>query len=117
MRPEAGRRDTLITFMKRTSTQGEATGARTYSWSAVAPQEWAEVHDILPSRGEQVSEGIDIARRPCRIRTLYRADINRTMRVTFDGRTLEIISGPVEMGRRDGLEMMCQELSTQGEAP
>jgi hypothetical protein len=36
---------------------------------------------------------------------------------TFEGRTLQIVSGPAELGRRDGLEFICEEYSTQGEKP
>lgn len=117
MKIGASRRDTLITFRKRTATQSQATGARTYTWADLPQKEWAEVHDILPSKGEQVAEGIDLSLRPCRIRCLYRADIKPDMRVAFDGRELEIVSGPVELGRRDGLELIAQEISTKGAAP
>lgn len=116
MKVPAPKRDTLITFRERTGTQDSGTGAWTYEWADFA-DEWAEVQDILPSRAENLADNIDLSRRPCRVRTLYRADIASAMRVTFDGRTLEIISGPVELGRRDGLEMICEELSTQGEKP
>jgi len=119
MRPATVRRDTLITFQERTGTQDSGTGAWTYEWEDVAgePTEWAEVQDILPSRAEDVADNIDMSRRPCRVRTLYRDDITAQMRITFDDRALQIVSGPVELGRRDGLEMICEEFSTQGEKP
>jgi head-tail adaptor len=119
MRVPAFKRDTLITFQERTGTQDSGTGAWSYAWRDLLtdPDEWAEVQDILPSRAEDVADNIDIRRRPCRIRTLFRDDITSAMRVAFEGRTLEIIAGPVELGRRDGLEMICEELSTQGEKP
>lgn len=119
MQVHSGKRDTLITFRERTGTQDSGTGAWSYAWRDLLtnPDEWAEVQDVLPSRSEDVADNIDIQRRPCRIRTLFRDDIDSKMRVTFDGRTLEIIAGPVELGRRDGLEMICEELSTQGEKP
>lgn len=116
MRPAAFKRDTLITFQERVGTQDAATGSYQYAWQDAA-DEWAEVQDILPSRAESLDGTIDMQRRPCRVRTLYRADIDSQMRVTFDGRTLQIISGPAELGRRDGLEMICEELSTQGDKP
>lgn len=119
MRPAIGKRDTLITFQERTGTQDAGTGAWSYEWEDIAgePTEWAEVQDILPSRAEDVADNIDLARRPCRVRMLYRDDITGEMRITFDGRTLQIVSGPAELGRRDGLEMVCEEMSTQGEKP
>lgn len=117
MRPAIGTRDTLITFQERTGTQDSGTGAWTYEWNDIAPDEWANVRDLLPSRSENVSDNINMQQRPCRVRTLYRSDVTSDMRITFEGRTLEIISGPAELGRRDGLEFVCQEWSTQGEKP
>lgn len=116
MRPSPGRRDTLITFQQRTKTKS-ASGALSYTWANLAsnPTEWAEVLDILGS--ERASEGIDLANRPCRVRTLYRSDITSDMRITFEGRSLQIIRGPIELGRQEGLQMVCQDWSTEGETP
>ncbi|CDO37144.1 phage head closure protein [Novosphingobium sp. KN65.2] len=119
MKPAAGRRDTLITFQSRTGSQDSATGAYTYSWADLAsnPTEWAEVQDMLPSRAERIADSVSIQRRPCRVRTLYRSDITSDMRITFEGRALQIVAGPAELGRRDGLEMLCEEMTTEGDAP
>ena len=72
---------------------------------------------MLPSRAERIADEISLQKRPCRIRTLYRADITSDMRITFDGRTVQIVGGPAELGRRDGLEMVCEEWSTSGDNP
>lgn len=119
MRVPAGRRTTRITFQQRTGTQHAGTGAWTYTWADLAsnPHELAEVQDVLPSRAESVADGINIQRRPARIRTLYRDDITSDMRVKIGDRVLEIVAGPAELGRREGLEMVCEELSTQGDEP
>lgn len=117
MRVPSGKRSTLVTFQRRVGTQSPKTGAWSYVWTNVAPPEWCEVRDVLPSRAETLDDNLAITRRPCRIRCDYREDVTPDMRVTFDDRVLEITAGPAELGRRDGLEMMCQELSTQGEAP
>ncbi|MBB6191194.1 SPP1 family predicted phage head-tail adaptor [Sphingobium wenxiniae] len=82
-------------------------------WLRVAAP-WAEVVDILPSRSERVAEAIDIAARPCRIRMRYRDDIDASMRVKIGGRMLKIIAGPAELGRRQGTEILAEELSTMG---
>lgn len=112
----AGRRNRLITFEARTGTQDATYGTRSYGWADHA-QEWAEVQDILPSRGENFADGLEIQRRPTRIRTLYRDDITSDMRVKVGDRTLEIIAGPVELGNREGLEMVCEDYSSEGDAP
>lgn len=117
VRPLIGRRDTLVIFQERIRTQSAATGTwENGAWLEVC-QELAEVQQVLPSRSESAGDGIVLSRRPCRIRCLYRDDITSEMRVLVHDRVLEIVSGPVELGRRDGLELMCQEMSTQGEAP
>lgn len=120
MQVNAGRRDTLITFQSRTGTQNSGSGAWTYSWADMTPTEWAEVQDVLPSRSESIDPGIDMNRRPCRVRTLYRSDITGLNRVKIGSRILEIVSGPVILGspgRPEGLEMICVEFSTSGDAP
>lgn len=116
---KSGDLDRRITFQSRTGTQDSATGAYTYSWANLAtnPTVWAQVRDVLPSRAESVDADIDMQRRPARIRCRYRSDITSDMRIVYDGRTLRIVSGPVELGRREGLEMIAEEYSTEGEAP
>ena len=115
MKPAAGRRDTLVTIEHRVETQNTTFGSYSYTWSTLGT-EWAEVQDILPSRSESVATVVNMQRRPCRVRMLYRDDVTSAMRLKFDGRTVQIIGGPVELGRRDGLEMVCEDWSTQGEA-
>jgi head-tail adaptor len=120
MQPKAGVRDTLITFQVATKTQETARGTISKSWADITPTEWAEVQDVLPSRSENIEPGIDMALRPCRIRTLYRSDITPQHRVKIGSRILEIKSGPIILGspgRPEGLEMVCTEYSSPGETP
>lgn len=120
MQVHSGKRDTLVTFQSASITQDATYLSRVKSWSDVTPNEWAEVQDMLPSRAEDMADGIDITRRPCRIRTLYRSDITAQHRVKIGSRILEIVSGPVILGtpgRPEGLEMVCVEFSTQGQTP
>ena len=111
---KAGKRDTLVTIQYRTASQDSTYGTQSYSWSTLGT-EWADVQDMLPSRAEQMADGVNIQRRPCRVRMLYRSDMDSTMRLQFDGRTVRIVGGPSEMGRREGLEMVCEDLSTEGD--
>ena len=108
--------DTRITFEARTEVQESAYGTMTVTW-ATHKTVWAQVMEMLPSRAENVTDNISMARRPCRIRTRYRSDLDSTMRIDIGGRKLRIISGPAEIGRREGLEFMAEELSTEGTAP
>ncbi len=112
----AGDLDRLIKFQERTAVTDPVYGTKTYTWSDVATA-YAQVRDVLPSRAENVADGITLRRRPCRIRMRYRADIDGTMRVIHGNRTMRIVSGPVELGRRFGLELVCEDWSTEGQEP
>lgn len=119
MRPAAGVRDTLITFQTRAIVTDPDYGTTTEgAWSNLGT-EWAEVRDMLPSRGERIADGIDITRRPVRVRTLYRSDVTAAMRIAIDGRAgfYRIVTEPAELGRRDGIEFVAERLSTAGDEP
>ena len=113
---EAGRLKERVTVMHRIGTQDPIYGGYTYTWEPLATI-WAEVQDILPSRSESIADSISIVRRPARVRMRYRDDLDSSMRLVVNGRTLNIIAGPAELGFRAGLEFMAEELSTQGEEP
>lgn len=83
------------------------------TWSEVATV-WAQVQDYLPRKAENATGGVVVALRPTRIRIRYRSDITPDMRVIFEGRTLQIIVGPAELGMHEGLEIVAQDYSTQG---
>ncbi|MBS7668864.1 phage head closure protein [Croceicoccus gelatinilyticus] len=103
-----------VTIKERVGTQDPTFGTWTYSWEELATV-WAEVQDVLPSRSERVADGITIANRPARIRMRYREDVDSTMRFEVNGRTLHIIAGPAELGFRQGVEFVAEELTTAGE--
>lgn len=111
----SGRRDTLVTFEGRTGSQDPTFGTMAYTWAQVGEKEWADVKDLLGS--ERVTDGLNMANRPCQIECLYRSDITSDMRVTFDGRTLRIVRGPIEIGRAEGLRFVCENHSTEGQEP
>jgi len=114
MKLAAGDLDRQITFQARVQVQNSGSGAYSYTWDDIVTV-WAQVQDVLPSRAENVADNVNLARRPARIRCRYRSDITSDMRILYGSRTLQIVSGPVEIGRRDGLEMMAEEFSTSGE--
>lgn len=121
MRPSSGRRDALITIESRTTTKDPVYNTDVVTWADYA-QAWAEVQDVLPSKGESAADNINMAKRPARIRCLWIDGVTSAMRIVVEKdtareRTLQIVSGPVELGRLDGMEMMAEEYSTAGEAP
>mgnify|MGYP006170039175 CR=1 FL=1 len=66
---------------------------------------------------ERMAEQIQIARRPARIRIRYLAGITPDMRVIIAGRVYQIIAGPSMLGRREAIELMVEEHSSEGTAP
>lgn len=113
---DAGRLNRRVTIQHRTETQDATYGTQVVTWATLATV-WAEVQDVLPSRAESMADGIDIARRPSRVRMRYRTDVDATMRLVVDGRTLRIIAGPAELGFREGVEFVAEEITTGGQEP
>lgn len=112
----ASKLGTRIRIERKTITRDPQYGTEEVSWTEFA-RVWAEVKDILPSRAERMAEQIQIARRPARIRIRYLAGITPDMRVIIDNRIHQIIAGPSMLGRREAVELMVEEHSSEGTAP
>lgn len=102
-------------MLERPAPDADFDGAGSGTWEPVATV-WAEVQDMLPSRGERLADGVNIATRPARVRMRWRADISGSMRIVMDGRIMQIVAGPVELGRRDGIELMVEDYTSAGNA-
>lgn len=105
-----------IRIERKLVTRDPQYGTEVVSWVEFACV-WAEVRNILPSRAERMAEQIQIARRPARIRIRYLAGITPDMRLIIDNRIHQIIAGPSMLGRREAIELMVEELSSEGAAP
>lgn len=112
----AGRLDTRIEILHRVNVRNPKTGSDRASWLPLAVV-WAEVQDVLPSRADRVADVVDIARRPCRVRIRYRGDLTGELRLRIRGRDYRVVSGPIELGRREGMEMLAEDLTTEGQRP
>ena len=88
-------------------------GAGSATWAFV-DEAYAQVQDMLPSRGEKLANGVNIAARPARVRIRFREDITPDMRFKLGDRIMQIISGPAELGFREGLEFVCEDYSVAG---
>ena len=114
---DPGTLDRRIVFERRVvSGQDPDYGTNIVAWVEHA-KVWAQVRDVLPSRSESLDDNVSIRRRPARIRIRYRDDITSEMRIRLGDRYLSIVAGPAEIGRREGIELMAEELSTQGQEP
>lgn len=97
-------------------------GAGSGTWQPVG-EAWAEVQDVLPSRSERVSSGINLATRPARVRMSHRTDITPDMRFLLlrrrSGewiveRVMQIIAGPATIRQPFGVEFMVEDYSVAG---
>jgi head-tail adaptor len=88
-------------------------GAGSGSWQLVI-EVWAEVQDTLPSRSERLSGGVNASAKPSRVRMRWRQGITPDMRFVMPGRVMQIVSGPAEVGRREGLEFMVEDYRPAG---
>ena len=112
----ASKLDTRIRIERKVVAHDPQYGTEAVTWTEFACV-WAEVKDILPSRAERLADSIQIGRRPARIRIRYLAGLAADMRIIIDNRTHQIISGPATIGRREAMEIMTEELSSEGAAP
>lgn len=109
---DPGRFKDRVTILQPGRASSAKYGSSTVTFSELATV-WAEVRDMLPSRAERISEGLEISRRPCRVRMRWRADVRTDMRLRFRGADLRIVA-LAEIGRREVLEVVAEQLSTEG---
>lgn len=100
-------------------------GAGSGTWELVEDI-WAEIEDMLPSRGERLATGINVATRPARVRVRYRDDLTPNMRlvegalivddvVDYSGaRIMQIVTKPAELGRQEAYEFMVEDYRPAG---
>lgn len=89
------------------------TGAGSGEWELVA-EVWANVQDALPSRGERLADGINVAARPARVRIRFREEVTADMRLVMGQRIMQIVSGPAELGFREAIELMAEDYRAPG---
>ncbi|MDP3650900.1 MAG: head-tail adaptor protein [Rhodoferax sp.] len=109
--------DRRVTIEQKTVTPDPDYGTPAITWTPFATRIAAQVQDTLPSKSESVQQGIRIAAKPARVRIRYLSGVSSDMRVVVHGltdRVMQITGGPAELGRREGIEIVCEEYSTQG---
>lgn len=76
---------------------------------------WAEIKDVMPSKGESEDEGLQLVRGATRVRIRYREDITAAMRIvelTGRKRALSIITEPAALFNNSELEFMAERFSS-----
>lgn len=110
--------DQRIRIEKMQTTPDADYGTAVVNWVAHATV-WAQVQDVLPSKAEAQPNGLRLTTGPSRIRTRYLAGVTAAMRVvllTRGDRVLQIVTAPAELGRKEGIEFMAEEYSTDARA-
>jgi len=112
---EIGKLDRRIRIEQQSGRDSDY-GTPTDAWTTVATV-WANIQEVLPSKGESQADGIRIAERPARVRIRYLDGVTSAMRVVWldrSDRLMKIITPPVELGRGEGMEFMVSDYSTAG---
>jgi SPP1 family predicted phage head-tail adaptor len=108
-----GKLDRYIRIEQKTVTNDPDFGSEVITWSTYK-ECWASVQDILSNNQESTKTDLRLSTRPCKVQMHYDPSINETMRIVMldrDDRLLQIVSVPAEIGRRQGLEFMCEAYS------
>lgn len=106
--------DRRVTIEAKSVTRDPDYGTEVPTWAAITngARIPAQVQDTLPSKSEAVSQGVRVATRPARVRIRYMSGITSDMRVIVHDetdRTMQIVGGPAVLGRRQWIELVCEE--------
>jgi SPP1 family predicted phage head-tail adaptor len=114
----AGALDARVRLETYTTTRDPHYNTEVKTWAAFATV-WAQVQDVLPSKAETVQASVGVAERPCRLRIRWLPGVRPDMRVVILGETpdadriCEIVAGPAELGRREGIELLIKDYGRQ----
>jgi SPP1 family predicted phage head-tail adaptor len=102
--------DRQVTIQQRTVARDATFGSEVPTWSDLATV-WAKVSESSTQPGNRGQvERVDAYVRPTKVFIRWRADVDTTMRLSYEGQLLKI-DGTAEIGRRQWLEMACAEWS------
>lgn len=109
---DIGNLDKRARIERKTVTQDPTYGTDVEVWVTFASV-WCNLADSMPSRDEQIRNGLTMNKVRSRMRIRYRGDITSNMRVVLmrpDEQVWQIIGGPAEIGVRDGIELMIERV-------
>ena len=99
--------------IERPVTDDSLDGAVSGAWAPV-DEVWAGVVYMLPSRGEKLAGGINVAARPARVRMRARDDVTPDMRFVMGDRVMQIVAGPALIRQRSAIEFMVEDYTSAG---
>jgi SPP1 family predicted phage head-tail adaptor len=114
---DAGLLDRRLKILYRVDTQEGTYGTKTATWPELATV-WAKIEEVMPPRGDRLDDNkLIVTVRQAKVRIRWRGDVSQDNRVEIDGNQMRIISGPAMAGRRQWLDFMVEQLSTEGQQP
>ncbi len=120
----AGGLSRQITIERKSVMQDPDFGTEIITWVPLDPapgspvvgiRYHANVMDVLPTKSEAFAQGLVIGRSQTRIRMRWRGDIDSAMRIVVhedSDRLLQIVGGPAMLGRKEGIELLCEAFTT-----
>ena len=104
-----GQLDRRVVIEAATTTKEGTFGAQVLSWATLATV-WAQVLESSAEPGSNPGQTAAVAAyvRPTKVRIRWRDDVGTRNRVRHGARLLQI-TGVAELGRRQWLELSCQE--------
>lgn len=102
------------TIQKRTVARDPDYNTEVEVWVDVAERIWCEAQDVLPSRGEKVQDGRQVAVSATRLRIRKQIAIAADMRVILHGkgdRVMQVVSGPAHLDDKVHVECMLEGYS------
>lgn len=104
-----GQLDRQVIVEQRSVARDSAFNSEVVTWSTLATL-WAQIVESStpPASNPGQADALAAYQRPMKIRIRWRADVDTTLRLNYGGRLLQI-TGTAELGRRQWLELACQE--------
>jgi len=103
----AGNLDRRITLQEPAHTRDPQYGSEVAGWADVATV-WAQVRERVAAEVTETTQRV--LQRQITVRIRYRAGVLSSWRVLLGGRVLQI-QGVLEVGRRQWMDLDCQEVT------
>ena len=106
--------NTRCRIERKVVSQDADYGTEVIAWALLGVA-WCNVQDEFPSKSEAVKNGLAIATNRTRVRLRFRSDIDSSMRLVINRpapQIYQIVSGPAELGNKEGIELFCERYSS-----
>ena len=107
--------DEQVSIERLTTTKDPRYGTQIQTWLPLHDHFWANLQDVLPSRGEAASNGLVVGVKRSRLRVRDAAGTSMTMRVVLHSRgdqVMQVVAGPARLEGTDYDEFMLESYST-----